>query len=159
YVRRVVDSINDLDNVLFEISNESDAESRAWQYHMIDYLKSYEAGKPKQHPVGMTVPYPRGSNIDLFESPADWIAPNGGLDTPPAADGTKVILDDTDHLCGLCGNSAWVWKSFLRGRNPQLMDPYDGAAEGFGQRERFRPDDPNWKSIRRNMGYTLTYAN
>src|SRR5580698_4332133 len=62
YVRKVVDTVNDLDNVLYEISNEdtgSPADS-AWQYHMISFVKGYEASKPKQHPVGMTVQYPGG---------------------------------------------------------------------------------------------------
>ena len=43
---------------------------------------------------------------------------------PPAADGRKVILTDTDHLWGIGGDVAWVWKSFLRGLNPIFMDPY-----------------------------------
>jgi hypothetical protein len=54
YVRKVIDTLNDLDNVLFEISNESHQDSQAWQYHMITYIKKFEARKPKQHPVGMT---------------------------------------------------------------------------------------------------------
>jgi len=38
----VIDTVNDLDNVLYEISNESDGNSEAWQYHMINFVKSYE---------------------------------------------------------------------------------------------------------------------
>ena len=61
----------------------------------------------------------RGYNPDLFTSPAEWISPNNGdtdyLSDPPAADGTKVIIADTDHLCGVCGDKYWVWKSFTRG--------------------------------------------
>ena len=57
YVRKVIDTVNDLDNVLYEISNESPDNSLAWQYHMIDYVKAYEATKAKQHPVGMTGRY------------------------------------------------------------------------------------------------------
>ena len=45
YVRKVIDTVNDLDNVLYEISNESPDNSIAWQYHMIDYVKAYEATK------------------------------------------------------------------------------------------------------------------
>jgi Family of unknown function (DUF6298) len=146
YVRKVVDTLNDLDNVLWEISNESDPGSKEWQYHMIRFIKSYEADKPKQHPVGMTA-YPGGTNADLFESPADWISPSGRSDdyqeNPPLADGRKVIIADTDHLWGLGGDRAWVWKSFIRGLNPIFMDPVD---------------DPNWESARRAMGQTLAYA-
>ena len=107
---------------------------------MIDFIHDYEDGKPKQHPVGMTFQYKGGSNQTLFDSPADWISPNpegGYRDNPPAADGSKVILTDTDHLWGIGGNQAWVWKSFLRGLNPIFMDPYDGTVIG-------KPFDTKW---------------
>src|SRR5439155_16875263 len=54
YVRKVVDTVNDLDNVLYEIANEAVPDSVSWQYHMIEFVKSYERAKHKQHPVGMT---------------------------------------------------------------------------------------------------------
>jgi len=154
YVRKVIDTVNDFDNVLYEISNENHPPSTEWQYHIIRYIKSYEKKKPKQHPVGMTFQYRGGKNETLFKSPADWISPNregGYRDNPPAADGRKVILNDTDHLWGIGGNQAWVWKSFLRGHNPIFMDPYDGVVLG----EKF---DPKWDPIRRSMGYTRMYA-
>ena len=89
-MRKVVDTLNDLDNVLWEICNEGDPDSKDWQYHMIDYIKRYEAEQPKQHPVGMTAMYPGGQNVDLFESPADWISPapndiDDYKENPPAA--------------------------------------------------------------------------
>ncbi len=154
YVRKVIDTVNDLDNVLYEISNENHPPSTEWQYHMIRYIKNYEKNKPKQHPVGMTFQYRGGKNETLFNSPADWISPNnegGYRDDPPVADGKKVVLNDTDHLWGIGGNQAWVWKSFLRGYNPIFMDPYDGVVLG-------KQFDPKWEPIRRSMGYTLMYA-
>ena len=54
YVRRVIDTVNDLDNVLYEIGNEMHVGSAAWQYRMIEFIHDYEKTKPKQHPVGMT---------------------------------------------------------------------------------------------------------
>jgi len=155
YVRKVIDTVNDLDTVLYEISNENHPESTQWQYHIIRYIKQYEKDKPKQHPVGMTFQYRGGKNQTLFESPADWISPNpegGYRDDPPAVDGRKVVLNDTDHLWGIGGNQAWVWKSFTRGYNPLFMDPYDG--EVLGQRL-----DPRWDPVRKSLGYTLMYAN
>ena len=121
---------------------------------MIRFIKDYERTKPQQHPVGMTFQYKGGSNQTLFDSPADWVSPNpdgGYRDDPPPADGRKVVLNDTDHLWGIGGNLAWVWKSFTRGYNPIFMDPYDGDVLG----NRF---DPKWDPIRRSMGYTLRYA-
>ena len=154
YVRKVIDTVNDFDNVLYEISNENHPASTEWQYHMIRFIKRYEQTKPKQHPVGMTFQYKGGSNATLFRSPADWISPNpegGYRDDPPPADGSKVILSDTDHLWGIGGNQQWVWKSFCRGLNPIFMDPYDGLILG-------KPFDPQWEPIRRSLGYTRRYA-
>ena len=151
YVRKVVDTVSDLDNVLYEISNENHPPSTEWQYHMIRFIHDYERQKAKQHPVGMTFQYKGGSNKTLFDSPADWISPNsdgGYRDDPLAADGRKVILSDTDHLWGIGGNRAWVWKSFLRGMNPLFMDPYKG--EILGQKS-----DPRWEPVRKALGHTL----
>jgi hypothetical protein len=155
YVRAVVDAVNDQDNVLYEISNESDPSGNAWQYHMINFVRSYEATKPKQHPIGMTISWP-GTNADVLSSPADWVSMNGDITDPPVADGTKVNLSDTDHLCGICGDVPWVWKSLTRGHNVLLMDGYDNSA-GVSD-PAYHPDDPKWEAIRRNMGYARSYA-
>jgi len=156
YVHKIIDTVNDLDNVLYEICNECSLDSTAWQYHIIDLIHDYEKTKPKQHPVGMTVEYPNGSNDVLFNSPADWISPNESgsyKDNPPAADGKKVIITDTDHLWGIGGDREWVWKSFTRGLNPIFMDCYNANyCEGEN------PNDPAWVSLRKNLGYALTYA-
>jgi Family of unknown function (DUF6298)/Protein of unknown function (DUF4038) len=149
YIRKVVDTVNDLDNVLYEISNENHPASTPWQYAMIRYIHDYEKTMPLQHPVGMTFQFRGGKNETLFDSPADWISPNpegGYRDNPPANDGRKVILTDTDHLWGIGGNQAWVWKSFTRGLNPIFMDPYDGLVLG-------KPFDPKFEPVRRSMGY------
>ena len=177
YVRKIIGTVNDLDNVLYEISNESGSYSTAWQIHMIEFIKRCEATRPKQHPVGMTVEYKDGSNARLFSSPADWISPNGedgyGSD-PPVATGRKVVLNDTDHSfywtslkkAGPAAQRAWVWKNFLRGNQPLFMDPYldkrperndpigtDPRDPHFGLRV-----DPYWDTIRKAMGQTLAYA-
>jgi len=164
YVRKVIDTVNDLDNVLYEISNESPANSEQWQYHMINYIRNYEAGKPQQHMVGMTWEWPNDSklNQDLYNSSADWISLGGGVDlntySPPVTDGSKVILADTDHLCGQCGDRRWVWKSFTRGENPLFMDAYDGAAVGRGAPVGYDPNNANDVSLRLNLGYVRSYS-
>lgn len=154
YVRKVIDTVNDLDNVLYEIANETGPYSTDWQYHMINYIKEYEKNEKRyQHPVGMTFQYDGGDNNILFDSPADWISPRQSdsepyKSDPPAADGSKVIILDTDHLWGIGGNHKWVWKSFLRGLNPIYMDPYGD------------PYHPTADELmRRNLGYTRRYAN
>jgi Family of unknown function (DUF6298)/Bacterial Ig-like domain (group 2)/Putative collagen-binding domain of a collagenase len=159
YVRKVIDAVNDLDNVLYEVSNETTggAPYVEWQNHIIALVKQYEARKAKQHPVGMTALFPNGKDIDLFASTADFVSPAGmtGVSDTPAASGSKVLLWDTDHLCGNCGDGPWVWRSFTRGVNPVFMDVYDGA---FPVTQLPKPRDPRWEDARHNMGYTLTYA-
>jgi hypothetical protein len=68
----------------------------------------------------------------------------------------KVSLLDTDHIWGVGGNHAWVWRSFLRGHNPIFMDPYDGAI--LGDTNTARMVSPQFELLRLNMGYTLRYA-
>jgi hypothetical protein len=104
YIRKVVDTIHDLPNVLYEVANESSGEtadsvkmpdgssiatpignSTQWQYWVIDLVQQYEAQMGyQQHPVGMTMQYPvadqRKVNDPLFNSRADWISP--GFDEP-----------------------------------------------------------------------------
>src|SRR5262249_40157711 len=105
YVAKTIDTVTNLDNVLFEISNESYPSSRDWQYHLIRFIQNYEATKPRRHPVGMTsyIGLSTDTNGDLFESPADWVAPNNGTQNeyatnPPEASGPKVVVLDTDHI-------------------------------------------------------------
>ena len=175
YVKKVIDTVNDLDNVLYEISNESPGDnpatsemdgSKDWQYHLIHFVKEYESTKPKEHPVGMTWEWLNGNNQYLYESPADWISLGGNvnIDTyePPVSDGksnSKIIVADTDHLCGLCGTIQWVWKSFTRGENPLYMDAYDAAFTGRGAPADYDPNNAKDVSLLLNLGYTRRYAN
>jgi hypothetical protein len=167
YARQVADVLGDLDNVLYEISNESPPGSTKWQYHMIDLLHQHEAAKEMQHPVGMTVQWPAdasGADGDLFASPAEWVCPGPGqgsapawTDDPPPADGRKVVISDSGHLWPLPGDDQaeavrrWVWKSFLRGHNPIFADPYLDVRTG----QRL---DHAWDPVRGAMGLTRLWA-
>jgi len=151
YVWKVIDTVNDLDNVLYEICNEAGVSSTHWQYHWIRRVKQHESIKPKQHPVGMTFQYPGASNQVLYDSPADWISPNPGnekeryRDAPTSEYHGKVIVNDTDHLWGHTGgDSIWVWRSFCRGLNVLFMEELlpsptwqDSARQGMGQTRQF----------------------
>jgi len=161
YVAHTIDQLNDLDNILWEISNESHKDSASWQYHMIKFIKDYEATKPKQHLVGMT-----GycvTNAQLFDSPADWISPDktspthkeGYRHDPPDAAGKKIIIADTDHLWGIGGNHSWVWRTFLRGMHPIFMDPIYVA-----DIEKSKPKlkNPAFPTLRMALGHTRKYA-
>jgi len=158
YVRKVIDTVNDLDNVLYEIANEDGHGSVEWQYHMIDLIKRYEATKPQQHPVGMTFRVPGGDDGELFSSPADWISPRGkkldsgqpaSLVDPAVSDGSKVIFLDTDHFQPSTADPKYPWRSFLRGNNTWVLEP-DVISD-------LSPAS-DYDGIRRTMGDTKSYA-
>lgn len=160
YVRKVIDTVGDLENVLYEISNESGPTSTEWQYQLINVIKAYEATQPKQHPVGMTAmwPWPQDNrataNALLFASPADWISPAGEPFNRPIATGDKVILADTDHLCGICGDYTFVWRSVTQGENPLFMDVWDCSPWWYPG----PCDQPFWPSLRQNLGDARRYV-
>jgi hypothetical protein len=177
YVRKVIEAVNDLPNVLFEISNESELNSVAWQFQLVNYIKDYEAGRVdgvvrKQHPVGMTAVWPNG-NSALLRSPAEWISLGAMtandsvsepyIGNPPAADGSKVSILDSDHLFFdlIVDNPTvardWVWKSFLRGHNPILMDNIFDDSTGRGVPPTL--SDRGFMAARAAMGHTRRYAN
>lgn len=156
YVRKVIDTVSDLDNVLYEIANEPDPlQSVAWQYHFIDFVKNYEIEKNyEKHPVGMTAADSTG-NQAVSESSADWVSFGSywnsslyKIDSIPAADGEKVSILDTDHVYGMGGDRKWVWESFTRGHNPIYMDDLVSPS--------FSGYDAN--SAREAMGETRAYA-
>lgn len=155
YVNKVIETVGEYDNVLYEISNENHPPSTDWQYHMINFIKSTESKLGKVHPVGMTFQYKGGKNEDLFNSPADWISPNpdGGYSKePPVGNGKKVIINDTDHLWGIGGSRQWIWKSFLRGLNPIFMDPYKDKVLNLGKGDEWEQE------MRIVMGLTKNVA-
>lgn len=137
YVRQVLETLQGLDNVLYEVVNEAVPESVGWQYHIIRFIKRYERERGfMPHPVGMTFfqlgEFGGGDNRALFESEADWISPGGYTKyarNPPPTDGRHVQVLDTDHIHGIGGDQEYVWESFMRGYNPIYMDPFDAVHE------------------------------
>lgn len=207
YIHKVIDTLHDLPNVLWEVSNESSGggtvdqnfaqmmgftevpewgDSTEWQYWVIDTVKQYEQEQGYEaHPIGMTMQFPVKDqtrvNDPLFNSKAEWISPgyddeiftegrhpmapdsppSQWYDNPPASQGTKVIITDTDHYAPGKGDALWAWKSFLRGHHPILMDfgiimgvnPADSSAATPGV-----PPYEVYEAARYAMGDTLRYA-
>jgi len=127
YVRKVIDTVNDLDNVLYEIANESGAYSTEWQEYVIGFIHAYEKGKPKQHPVGMTFQYSRdtkqrGSNAHLLKSSADWISPN-----PDAGQFNYRSVD----LAGAAGEFQVEWIHPIEGKAIAVPAVSGGARMTF----------------------------
>lgn len=101
YIRKVVDTLHDLPNVLWEVANESSGggtvdksfaemmgfseapdwgDSTEWQYWVIDVVKRHEQEMEySPHPIGMTMQFPVAEqtrvNDPLIKSSADWISP------------------------------------------------------------------------------------
>jgi len=156
YIRKVVDVLHDLPNVLYEVANESSGadadavelpdgssiptpigDSTRWQYWVVDFVKKYEQQQGyDRHPIGMSMQFPVPDqykvNDPLYDGPADWISPGfdepitGGepgsgppigrwYKDPPASDGRKVVLSDTDHYAPGQGDALWAWKSLYPG--------------------------------------------
>ena len=172
YLRRVVETVNNLDNVLYEVINEGG--NHDWDRFVVDTVHSLEDVRGRRHPVGLT-----GHGAEDLEhalsSNAEWIAP-GSSDNllfttdPPPWTGRKVCMLDTDHLWGHGGTASWAWKSFLRGYHTALMDPWEpivgrpcpfvnwGPRAGAPTRNVNRRSDPIWEPVRKAIGNTRRYA-
>jgi len=129
YIREVIDTVHDLDNVLYEVANESATGSVDWQYGVIDHVKRYEDEQAYEaHPVGMSAIWPDGEEEWLFDSPADWVmpgtypAPPDCRDDPPASDGTKVVISEDDHYAPCDVDAVWAWRSLTRGLSSSQLD-------------------------------------
>jgi len=176
FVQKVIDTLNDQPNVLWEPSEEAPNNSTWWQGHMISLIHTYEAGKPNQHPVGYAILQNLGPDSTVYNSNADWVAPGARISpTSSCGSGTpqcKVNINDSDHTYfGMWNDSAqanrnYAWENFANGNQVMFMDPYvifwpsgnrnlcsspvNGVCSG---------PDSRWNNFRDNMGYMLDYAN
>ncbi|NUQ01292.1 MAG: hypothetical protein HUU35_15710, partial [Armatimonadetes bacterium] len=145
YLRHVAETLNDLDNLLYEVINEGGVQD--WNWWVVEQIHAAERALPQQHPVGLTG-HGTESAKSMLASPAEWVSPgarDGYRDDPPAWNETKVSLLDTDHIWGVGGNTGWVWKSLTRGHNPIFMDPWQGSILR-------KPPEEQWEAVRRTMG-------
>lgn len=156
FVEAVIDLLNDLDNIIWEISNEDtgSANNTDWQEYMIGHITTHEATKPKQHLIMRTVCYPSGSNTDLDASDASVVSYNADK-ADDVLTGTKVAMRDSDHVEGIATDYDWVWPAFCNGSGGcWYMDEWDGALYGTDRRE-----NATYMAIRANLGYANTLAN
>ena len=156
YVKKMIDTLNDLPNVLWEPEEEADANSGWWDDHMVGLMHTYElggtwegtsyAGKPFQHPV-LLAWYNNGDTV-LYNSNADVIAPNAKFPTVNGNCGSgvpacKVVENDSDHSFFSMWtntdqtNRQFVWENFVNGNGVMFMDPYlifAGPSSGWPNR-------------------------
>jgi hypothetical protein len=173
YVEKVIDTLNDLPNVLWLVSEEAPSNSRWWNDHQITHIQSYEAGLPSRHPVG----YGTLTDFDdsvITNSNADWINPASFL-SPTTSCGTgtprcKVNINDSDHsYFGMWNSSAqqnrlYAWENFMTGNQVMFMDPYvvyyprEGRNICVATNGICADPDPRWDNFRDNLGYILKYS-
>lgn len=182
YMKKMVDTMVGVPNVIWEISEEAPDSSTAWHSYMISQLQAYEATKPYVHPILFpTLNVSGSSDSTLYNSNATMVAPkaefpavggNCGSGTP----GCKVVYNDSDHSYfnlpneSTQANRAFVWENFTNGNNIAIMDPYfifwsasnrnlcDGDTQPqFGVCS--STPDPRYNNLRDNIGQIVSYAN
>jgi Putative collagen-binding domain of a collagenase len=174
FVDKVIDTLNDLPNVLWIVSEEAPPTSLWWNDHMIAQVRAYESHKPHQHPVGYAAPI-RVPDSVVYNSDADWVAP-GMTISPTSSCGTgkpacKVNVNDSDHsywemwLLTPLQNRNYIWENVLNGNSVLFMDPYlvyyprqDRNNCGSPAHGICTSPDPRYEIFRRNMGYALKFA-
>ncbi len=171
YVDKIIDTLNDLPNVLWIVSEEAPPTSMWWNRHLIAHVKEYERTKSHQHPVGIAAPIGI-PDTEIYDSDADWVAPEVQV-SPASSCGTgkpacKVNVNDSDHsYFGIWNDTEqqarnWAWENFATGNQDLFMDPYlvyyprqkrnDCASPTRGICTQV---DHRYDSLRDNLGYIL----
>jgi len=175
YVEKVINTLNDLPNVLWIVSQEAPLDSKWWNGHLIAFVRSYEAGKPLQHPIGFGMLDGDLKDSIIINSDADWIAPMSRI-SPTQTIGIgnparKVNINDSDHSYWEIWNDSpqanrnYFWINFTQGNQTLFMDPYvvyyprehrnipQSPVNGIG-----KGPDMRWENVRNTMGYIRDYA-
>jgi Putative collagen-binding domain of a collagenase len=174
YVEKVIDTLNDLPNVLWIVSEEAPANSTWWNDHQISHIRAYESKKPHQHPIGYGALI--GSpDKTIYDSNADWVAPQARI-SPATSCGSgkppcKVNVNDSDHsYFGMWNETAqknrnFAWQNFMNGNQVLFMDPY--LVHYARERRNLCASptnaicsgpDARWDNFRDNLGYILKYS-
>jgi hypothetical protein len=175
YIRKTIETLSDLPNVLWMVSEEAPKESAWWNQHLIEVVRKYEATKVMKHPIGLGV---MNDNVDapLYDSDADFVAPavrvsplsSCGLGTPTC----KVNVNDSDHsYYGEMWNDSpqeirnYFWENFASGNSVVFMDPYEIYYPREGRNMCSSPVDglcsgvdDRWENVRATMGYIRSFA-
>jgi hypothetical protein len=135
YAHKVIDTVHDLSNVLFEITNETDIPtSLRWQLELAKEVRTYESRTYEtRHPIGIT--WGDNGKDQVLESVSgfEYYNPGNNVVTPASETIAKVIINDTDHSYGwgqmknggALGVNRWAWENFTNGVGGiAFMDPY-----------------------------------
>jgi Putative collagen-binding domain of a collagenase len=174
YVEKLIDTLNDLPNVLWVVSEEAPADSAWWNSHLIAHVRAYETKKPLQHPIGYGTLIRTPDKI-IYDSDADFVKPQIRI-SPATTCGSghpkcKVNVNDSDHsYFGMWkdtpqANRNYAWENFMNGNQVLFMDPY---AIYYPREERnlcgsprnmiCSEPDKRYDNFRENLGYILRYS-
>jgi hypothetical protein len=174
YVEKVIDTLNDLPNVLWIVSEEAPASSAWWNEHQIAHIRAYESKKPLRHPIGYAALIDAPDKV-LYDSDADWAAPQAKI-SPTESCGRgkpacKVNVNDSDHsYFGMWNetpqqNRNYAWQNFMTGNQVLFMDPYvvyyprEKRNLCASPRGGICPaPDPRYDNFRDNLGYILRFS-
>jgi hypothetical protein len=175
YVKKLINTLNDLPNVLWIVSQEAPKTSSWWNDRLIDFVRDYEKKKPLQHPVGLGGYDNSLNDSSIYHNNADWVAPWSRV-SPARSCGSgkpacKVNINDSDHsyweiwLESPEKNRNYVWENFVNGNQVLFMDPYvlhysRQSRNNFASSVNNISSVPNprWDNVRDNMGYILKYS-
>jgi len=138
HVKKVVETLEPYNNVIYEVGNELHKDSINWfQKKVISWVKKWT-----DKPVGAS--YAVGVYKDqswLKRVGADWIAPSnspraGGVRKVPGFRGPQVL--DTDHAWALASNVPGLRRAWSEGRNLWVMDGLGGTI--LKNRDNLQPD-------------------
>lgn len=160
WVKKVIDTVGDLPNVVYEVANELGA--RDFQYDMIQLIRDYETSKRlPRHLVWMS---PGGriasgafseiAAAEVYAGPAElWGFSEGWAGfraDPPGNDKRRPGFWDGDHnFTADWRDSSKAWKAFTRGYQYVLYDaPFEAPAQ----------ESAAWERHRRSIGMTNRFA-
>jgi hypothetical protein len=174
YVEKVIDTLNDVPNVLWIVSEEAPANSTWWNGHQISHIRAYEKRKAFQHPIGYGALI-RASDKIIYDSDADWVAPQVRISPVtscgPGHPACKVNVNDSDHsYFGMWKhtpqtNRNYAWQNFMNGNQVLFMDPYVVYYPREDRNLCTAPTnaicggvDPRYDNFRQNLGDILRYS-
>lgn len=151
-------------NILWEVANETTPQSfgakktASWQRAILAHLARECPGRLRWVSCPEQIETPMEARqtflATLSRLPADIVSPcdRRGVYTqdPPAADGRRVVVADSDHFDQRGVGFEWAWKAFLRGQHPVFLDLATELTWWNG--ERWNPREARWQQVRGALG-------
>jgi hypothetical protein len=150
FIRKVVDAVNEFDNIFFEIANENYYNAE-WERHLCEFIHEYEKGKPKQH-LAMPLDLP---NHD-YGGIKTWDLQRLHQNLLKARALKQPLIFDTDGIG--CPDDTTVrraaWTAFVSGGHVDYLD--DSLQPGSEHSGDFRGS--RRATLRQQLSYLARFA-